>query len=168
MAQVIKVFTPIKRVPVVVGKAQNGQKLPFGPYTLPQVGAGVVVMAVTGTFAMSLPVNPAVTFFAGTAVAILAVFLFGLIPYTGVRLTSRALWFARLIFIRKPVSASGMPVTEESSRNTVFVSETVVVVFPDRPTHERRPQPALPAGGWLRELVDGNRRIVSGNGAEAV
>ncbi|WP_369028293.1 hypothetical protein, partial [Nocardia farcinica] len=114
----------------------------------------------TGTFAMSLPMNPAVTFFAGTAVAILAVFLFGLIPYTGVRLTSRALWFARLIFIRKPVSASGMPVTEESSRNTVFVSETVVVVFPDRSPQERRPQPALPSGGWLRELVDSNRAMI--------
>ncbi|WP_228790209.1 hypothetical protein OG935_14820 [Nocardia cyriacigeorgica] len=126
------------------------------------------MMAVTGTFAMSLPVNPAVTFFAGTAVAVLAVFLFGLIPYTGVRLTSRALWFARLIFIRKPVSASGMPVTEESSRNTVFVSETVVVVFPDRPGHEKRQQPALPSSGWLRELVDGNRKLVPGNGAGAV
>ncbi|MFE3445383.1 hypothetical protein ACFXNW_20335 [Nocardia sp. NPDC059180] len=167
MAQVIKVFTPIKRVPVVVGKAQNGQKLPFGPYTLPQVGAGVVVMVITGTFALSLPVNPAVTFLAGTAVAILAVFLFGLVPYTGVRLTSRALWFTRLVFVRKPVSASGMPVTEESSRNTVFVSESVVVFFPDRPARETRPQPALPAGGWLRELVDGNRKTLPGNGSAA-
>ncbi|NEW44066.1 hypothetical protein [Nocardia cyriacigeorgica] len=164
MAQVIKVFTPIKRVPVVVGKAQNGQKLPFGPYTLPQVGAGVVIMAITGICAMNVPVNPAVTFVSGTAIAILAVFLFGLVPYTGVRITSRAWWFARLIFVRKPVSASGMPVTEESSRNTVFVSETVVVFLPDRPTSQR-PQPALPAGGWLRELVGGSRTGLPANGS---
>ncbi|NEW28880.1 hypothetical protein [Nocardia cyriacigeorgica] len=167
MAQVIKVFTPIKRVPVVVGKAQNGQKLPFGPYTLPQVGAGVVVMTITGTLAMSVPANPAVVFVCGTALAILAVFLFGLVPYTGVRLTSRVLWFARLIFVRKPVSASGMPVTVESSRNTVFVSETVVVFLPEQAAKDARPRPASPSGGWLRELVDNNRKAIAGNGAGA-
>ncbi len=132
MSQLIKVYTPVKRVPTMVGKAQNGQKLPFGPYTLPQVVGGVVLMLIISVFAMTLPLNPAVTFITGTIVTIAAVFGLGLIPYTGVRMTSRILWVGRLLVIRKPVSASGMPVTEESARHTMFIEESVVVILPDR------------------------------------
>ncbi|MEU4345545.1 hypothetical protein AB0H00_30550 [Nocardia sp. NPDC023852] len=130
--QVIKVFTPIKRVPTMIGKAQNGQKLPFGPYTLPQVAGGVTLMLVTSVCAMTFPVNPAVTFVAGLALTIMAVFTLGLVPYTGVRMTSRAMWLGRLIVYRKPVSASGMPITGDSVRHTMFVEETVVLLLPDR------------------------------------
>ncbi|WP_324194418.1 hypothetical protein [Nocardia blacklockiae] len=132
MSQLIKVYTPVKRVPTMVGKAQNGQKLPFGPYTLPQVVGGVVLMLITSVFAMTLPLNPAVTFIAGTIVTIAAVFGLGLVPYTGVRTTSRILWVGRLILVRKPVSAAGMPVTEESARHTMFIEESIVVILPDR------------------------------------
>ncbi|MDE1671222.1 MULTISPECIES: hypothetical protein [Nocardia] len=133
MSQVIKVFTPIKRVPTMIGKAQNGQKLPFGPYTLPQVAVGVVMMVVASVCAMTFPVNPAVTFIAGLAMTILAVFVLGLVPYTGVRMTSRALWLGRLLVYRKPVSASGMPINNDSVRHTMFIEETVVLLLPDRP-----------------------------------
>ncbi|RDI54565.1 hypothetical protein [Nocardia mexicana] len=132
MSQVIKVFTPVKRVPTMIGKSQNGQKLPFGPYTLPQVAGGMVLILITSVLAMTLPANPAVTFIAGSAITIAAVFGIGLVPYTGVRLTSRMLWVGRLLLFRKPVSASGMPVTEESARHTLFVEESVVIVLPDR------------------------------------
>ncbi|MGW4719283.1 hypothetical protein [Nocardia sp. NPDC004260] len=133
MTQVIKVFTPIKRVPTMIGKAQNGQKLPFGPYTLPQVAAGVAMMSVTSVCAMTFPLNPAVTFITGLALTILVVFVLGLVPYTGVRMTSRALWLGRLIVYRKPVSASGMPITGDSVRHTMFIEETVVLLLPDHP-----------------------------------
>ncbi|WP_201298037.1 hypothetical protein [Nocardia sp. CY41] len=133
MSQVIKVFTPIKRVPTMIGKAQNGQKLPFGPYTLPQVAVAVAAMSVTSVGAMTLPLNPAVTFITGLAITILAVFVLGLVPYTGVRMLSRALWLGRLIVYRKPVSASGMPITGDSVRHTMFIEETVVLLLPDRP-----------------------------------
>jgi hypothetical protein len=133
MTQVIKVFTPIKRVPTMIGKAQNGQKLPFGPYTLPQVAGAVVLMVITSVCAMTFPVNPAVTFLVGLVATIAVVFALGLVPYTGVRMTSRALWIGRLIVYRKPVSASGMPITAESARQTMFIEESVVLVLPDRP-----------------------------------
>ena len=82
MSDVVKVFTPIKRVPTVIGKSQNGQKLPFGPYTLPQVGGGMAGLLLTGIGTMTLPANPAVTFLIGTAVTVLVVFAGGLVAYS--------------------------------------------------------------------------------------
>ncbi|MGW4247303.1 hypothetical protein [Nocardia sp. NPDC004722] len=137
MSEVIKVFTPVKRVPTMIGKAQNGQKLPFGPYTLPQVAAAALLLLITGMCSMSFPVNPAITFVTGLAVTAVAVFAMGLIPYTGVRLSSRALWLGRLLTHPKPVSASGMPVDAESVRHSVFVEETVVLLLPDPPERVR-------------------------------
>ncbi|WP_433760091.1 hypothetical protein [Nocardia sp. CA-135398] len=164
--QVIKVFTPIKRVPTMIGKAQNGQKLPFGPYTLPQVAGAVVLMVITSVCAMTFPLNPAVTFVVGLVVTIAVVFALGLVPYTGVRMTSRALWVGRIIVYRKPVSASGMPVTTESARQTMFIEESVVLLLPDRPTavattskSEIRLLEVIGAGGSgadLRNRMNGN------------
>lgn len=131
MSEVIKVFTPIKRVPTMIGKSQNGQKLPFGPYTLLQVAGGAVVVLFAAVCAMTLPINPAVTFVIGLIFTVVTVFLLGLVPYTGVRISSRALWVGRLLLLRRPVSASGMPVTAESSGDVVFVDESVVVMLPD-------------------------------------
>ncbi|MEV5652533.1 hypothetical protein AB0L57_30150 [Nocardia sp. NPDC052254] len=160
---VIKVYTPIKRVPIVVGKAQNGQKLPFGPYTLPQIIGGVTVIVIASLLAMALPVNPAVTFIAGLIVTVIVVFGIGLIPYTGVRLTSRIMWVGRLVLIRKPVSASGIPVSEDSARHTMFVEESVVVILPDRvvesldnrPVHTSLP-PENVLDRWSKTLTKAN------------
>ncbi|WP_280258070.1 hypothetical protein [Nocardia abscessus] len=174
MSQVIKVFTPIKRVPTMIGKAQNGQKLPFGPYTLPQVAVAVAMMVVTSVCAMTFPVNPAVTFIAGLAMTILAVFVLGLVPYTGVRMTSRALWLGRLIVYRKPVSASGMPINNDSVRHTMFIEETVVLLLPDRLDAALAPKPKT--GLQLLEVVGGGGKVTdlwkrlngSGNGDGSV
>ncbi|MGV9411245.1 hypothetical protein ACWDOP_15115 [Nocardia sp. NPDC003693] len=138
MSQVIKVFTPVKRVPTVIGKAQNGQRLPFGPYTLPQVATATTLLLITSVCALNSPLNPAVSFVGGVLVTALAVFALGLVPYTGVRLTSRALWICRLVLTRKPVSASGMPVDTESVRNTLFVAESIVVLLPDPGSRDGR------------------------------
>jgi hypothetical protein len=172
VTQVVKVFTPIKRVPTLIGKAQNGQKLPFGPYTLPQVIGGVVLMVITSVLAMTLPANPAITFVAGLIVAVVVVFALGLVPYTGVRMTSRMLWVGRVLVIRKPVSASGMPGAEESTRHTLFVEESVVVIFPDRkvdPADDRAlvavlasERPLNILDKWSKALPQVNE---SGNGA---
>ncbi|MFC9897811.1 hypothetical protein ACFVMC_29330 [Nocardia sp. NPDC127579] len=152
----IKVFTPIKRVPTMVGKAQNGQKLPFGPYTLPQVGGGAVLMLITSACALTFPVNPAVTFLTGLAVTVAAVFALGLVPYTGVRMTSRVWWFGRLICYRKPISASGMPVTPDSARHALFVEESIVLVFPDpRAIVATAPAPSSIGGQLMRMLGPG-------------
>lgn len=159
--QVIKVFTPVKRVPTMIGKAQNGQKLPFGPYTLPQVAGVAVSLIITGAGAMTLPMNPAITFLAGLALTVVVGFALGLIPYTGVRLWSRVLWFGRLIFYPKPVLASGMPVTPESARITMFIEETMVAILPYEPasdtTGKRRGKRAAGRGGQLLELLGTNR-----------
>ncbi|WP_460728162.1 hypothetical protein [Nocardia heshunensis] len=114
----------------MIGKAQNGQKLPFGPYTLPQVTVAAVLLTVTSIGCLSLPVNPAISFIAGLVITVVTVFAIGLIPYTGVRLTSRVMWVGRLILSRKPVSASGMPVDAASAGNTLFIEESVVVILP--------------------------------------
>ncbi|WP_328391685.1 hypothetical protein [Nocardia sp. NBC_00416] len=157
----IKVFTPVKRVPTMIGKAQNGQKLPFGPYTLPQVAGVAVGLIITGAGAMTLPMNPAVTFLVGLALTVLIGFGLGLIPYTGVRLFSRVVWFGRLIFRPKPALASGMPVTPESARVTMFVEETVVAILPHEPlateSGKGRGDRAQGRGGQLLELLGTNR-----------
>ena len=157
----IKVFTPVKRVPTMIGKAQNGQKLPFGPYTLPQVAGVAVGLILTGVGAMTLPVNPAITFLVGLALTVVIGFGLGLIPYTGVRLSSRILWFCRLIFHPKPALASGMPVTPESARVTMFVEETVVAILPHEPvvsgSSKKRDKRGPVRGGQLLELLGTNR-----------
>lgn len=148
MAYVIKVFTPIKRVPIVIGKAQNGQKLPFGPYTLPQIGGGTLLLIVTAVAAMTLPANPAITFFIGLTLTVVTVLGLGLIRYTGVRLTSRVFWFVRLMLRRKPVAASGIPITTDSARSRVIIEESLVVLFPAAaaPTTRRRQSVPLQQG----------------------
>ncbi|WP_280413992.1 hypothetical protein [Nocardia carnea] len=160
-AQVIKIFTPVKRVPTMIGKAQNGQKLPFGPYTLPQVAGVAIGLIITGAAAMSLPANPAITFLAGLALTAVLGFALGLVPYTGVRLFSRVVWFARLICYPKPVLASGMPVTPESARITMFVEETVVAILPHEPApgspRKSRAQRVSARGGQLLDLLNTNR-----------
>ncbi|MGW5387302.1 hypothetical protein [Nocardia sp. NPDC003963] len=161
MTQVIKVFTPVKRVPTMIGKAQNGQKLPFGPYTLPQVAGVAVGLILTGLGAMTLPVNPAITFLVGVALTVVIGFGLGLIPYTGVRLLSRIVWFGRLFLYPKPALASGMPVTPESARITMFVEETVVAILPHEPAvslsaRERGRRDAA-RGGQILEILGTNR-----------
>ncbi|MCU1648186.1 MAG: hypothetical protein JWN03_8461 [Nocardia sp.] len=131
MTQLVKVFTPIKRVPTMIGKAQNGQKLPFGPYTLHQVGGAVVLILITSVCTMNFPINPAVTFVTGAVFTVLAVFALGLVPYTGVRMTSRVLWIGRMIVRRKPVHASGVPIDVDSTRHVLFIEESLVVVLPE-------------------------------------
>ncbi|MDO3648250.1 hypothetical protein [Nocardia mangyaensis] len=154
MAEVIRVFTPIKRVPTMIGKAQNGQKIPFGPYTLPQVAAGVGLVVVTSVAAMSIPGNPAVTFIIGLVLTVIVVFALGLVPYTGVRLLSRIIWFGRLILIRKPVSASGMPVSPDSARYSVYIEDSVVVILPDA-DGVSRPEPRGALASGILELAAG-------------
>ncbi|MFQ6226345.1 hypothetical protein [Nocardia sp. NPDC002869] len=161
MTQVIKVFTPVKRVPTMIGKAQNGQKLPFGPYTLPQVAGVAVGLILTGLGAMTLPANPAITFLVGVALTVVIGFGLGLIPYTGVRLLSRVVWFGRLVLYPKPALASGMPVTPESARITMFVEETVVAILPHEPAasmsaRERGKRNAA-RGGQILEMLGTNR-----------
>lgn len=160
MSQVIKVFTPVKRVPTMIGKAQNGQKLPFGPYTLPQVAAAAVLLLLTSVCSMTFPVNPAVTFVSGLTVTVVIVFALSLVPYTGVRFTSRAMWLGRLIVHRKPVSASGMPVDVDSARHTLFIEESVVVILPALPVRvpgERSGGTAFAALGGTRAALPGRR-----------
>ncbi|MFG1792740.1 hypothetical protein [Nocardia sp. NPDC049149] len=171
MSQVIKVFTPIKRVPTMIGKAQNGQKLPFGPYTLPQIGALAGLLLLTAILAMNLPVNPAVTFVVGILGTVGIVFLLGLVPYTGVRMVSRMLWLLRVTFVRRPVSASGVPIDAQSARQTLFIEESVVLLLPD--TDTARATKAVPSEPLLALLGTGSgaelqTRIASnGNGSGA-
>ncbi|MEU4314152.1 hypothetical protein [Nocardia sp. NPDC024068] len=154
MTQVIKVFTPVKRVPTMIGKAQNGQKLPFGPYTLPQVAGLAGGLILTCVAAMSLPVNPAITFLAGVALTVVLAFGLGLIPYTGVRLLSRVVWLGRLVCSPKPVLASGMPVSPESARVTMFVEETVVPILPhETMTETSRGRRKVARGGQMLEIL---------------
>ncbi|WP_063916119.1 hypothetical protein [Nocardia flavorosea] len=155
--QVVKVFTPIKRVPMVIGKAQNGQKLPFGPYTLPQVAGVAVALLITSFSAMTLPANPAITFLVGLAFTMVIGFGLGLIPYTGVRLSSRILWIGRLLLDPKPVSASGIPVTPESGRLTSFIEETVVIILPESAAPRRSAEKAESAVTPFRQLFERHR-----------
>ncbi|MFC9437184.1 hypothetical protein [Nocardia sp. NPDC057030] len=159
MTMVIKVFTPIKRVPTMIGKAQNGQKIPFGPYTLPQVGAFALLLAVTSIGATTMPINPAVTFVAGLIVTVLTVIALGLVPYTGVRMVSRALWIARVILVRKPVSASGVPIDAESAHQTLFIEETIAMILPDSPFETGRAP--IEESATIRSLLSGGQNLTA-------
>ncbi|NUS42719.1 MAG: hypothetical protein HOQ24_03350 [Mycobacteriaceae bacterium] len=130
MTDVVRVFTPVRRVPTMIAKAPNGRKLPFGPYTLAQIAGGSVVMFGTSVALMTLPWNPATTFVFGLAFAAFCVFGLGLIPLTGVRLSSRALWWSRMLFRTKPLSASSMPIDVAAGREAVFVDMMTVIVLP--------------------------------------
>ncbi|WP_338760452.1 hypothetical protein V7968_31825 [Nocardia vulneris] len=125
----VRVYTPIKRLPLVVGKMPNGERIPFGPYTVPQLLAGIGLGVLTWTATMTLPGNPAITAVFGAMLTITAVVMLRAIPYTGVRLTSRMLWVGRLIVDRRPVSASGMPFSAESVRHTLYIEETVAPIL---------------------------------------
>ncbi|WP_191094381.1 hypothetical protein [Nocardia colli] len=129
MIQEIKVFTPIKRVPIVVGKLQNGDRIPFGPYTLPQIAVAVVLMLGTAVCAMNLPGNPAFIFAIGVILTVLTVLVVGRVPYTGIRISSRAFWLGRLVCYRKPVSASGIPLETDSIRHTILIEPSVVLLL---------------------------------------
>ncbi|WP_425577693.1 hypothetical protein [Nocardia callitridis] len=83
---------------------------------------------------MTFPFNPAVTFITGLAITVASVFAMGLVPYTGVRITSRIFWIVRLLVSPKPVSASGVPIDAESARMATFIEESVVIVLPDYDT----------------------------------
>lgn len=132
MAEVVKVFTPIRRVPIMIGKSHNGQKLPFGPYTLLQVGGGCVVLSVTAIGVLTIPANPAITFVVGVVLTVVTMLGLGLIRYTGIRVVSRALWVGRILFLRKPVSASGIPVADDSGGGALFVEESLVLMLPEK------------------------------------
>lgn len=137
--QTVKVYTPVKRVPTMVGKAPNGQKLPFGPFTLHQIAAATATAALTGIGVLMLPVNPAVTGLGGAAATAAAIFALGLVPYTGVRLTSRAMWISRLILARGPVRAGGQAPgpPARTGTNGVFIHESRALVLAQR-TGQRR------------------------------
>ena len=174
MNQVIKVFTPIKRVPTMIGKAQNGQKLPFGPYTLPQVAGAVVLLVITSVCAMTFPANPAITFIVGLILTAVCVFALGLVPYTGVRMISRVMWVGRLIIFRKPVSASGVPIDADSPRLALFIEESIVLILPDQVAAEKSSREhAITSDRMLAALgagvsgADLSSRI-NGNGQHAV
>ncbi|MFB8281085.1 hypothetical protein [Nocardia colli] len=132
MTSTVRVYTPIKRLPLVVGKLPNGERIPFGPYTVPQLVAGILLGTLTWAATMTLPGNPAVTAVLGAMATIAGVVLMRAIPYTGVRLTSRMLWIGRLIVVRQPVSASGMPFGAESVRYTLYIEETVAPILTER------------------------------------
>ena len=80
-------------------------------------------------------------------------------------MTSRIMWIARLIVIRKPASASGMPVTSASERDAVFVDESVVVIFPNAEPAQRitrnTPLIAMPET-WIDTALGNRRAALSG------
>ncbi|WP_280393729.1 hypothetical protein [Nocardia brasiliensis] len=131
MTSTVRVYTPIKRLPLVIGKLPNGERIPFGPYTTPQLVAGVILAVLTWIATMTLPGNPAVIAGFGAMVTIAVVVMLRAIPYTGVRLTSRMLWIGRLVIDRRPISASGMPLGVESARHTLYIEESVAPILND-------------------------------------
>ncbi len=136
---------------------------------------GMTCLVFTAILTMTLPANPAIIFCIGLVITVLFVFVCGLVPYTGVRLGSRVWWFGRLILVRKPVSASGMPIGTDSGRSTLFVDESIVVVLPDRSRPAVKPRTArtdmhllevIGAGAGstaVRDRINGNGRSEEGS-----
>lgn len=127
MPELIRVFTPARKLQFVIGKFPDGKPIPMGPFTIPQAVAGVVVLLLSLLLAtkISLWLLPI-----GLVAAVLFVIGLGMIRTQSASLTGRFVSEARLQLNRGPVSASGMPVAT-TARDAALIAETQVEIVAD-------------------------------------
>lgn len=141
MQSEIRVFTAARRFPQMVGRLPNGQPIPGGPYTATQFLGGSAGIIITAILAGSTGLNPLAVLAVGVPVTIVGAVLLGRIPYDGVPMHRRFWrWFVTFVD-RTPISASGIPVDDDTARRTV-VHETVIPVEDHR--HPNSPERGRP------------------------
>lgn len=106
----IRVYTLAMRFPRMVGKGFNGERLPGGPYTVPQFVGGGMIFGLSGISAYYCPIgNPIINVLIGAGLAFLVGGALANIPVDGIRLTTRLRWLAGLLVSRAPSTTEVMP-----------------------------------------------------------
>lgn len=142
---VIKVYTPSRNFPVVVGKFTNGKPIPFGPFTLPQIATGVsivVAFAAVGMLSKLSPLWVLGLVVVGAICGAIGVVATGQIAFDGVPTSHRLMRAMNLILARRPVSATGESYTVDGQDSVLMVGDERDVYIDD---HLKRPyDPASP------------------------
>lgn len=136
----VRVYTLAMRFPRMVGKGFNGERLPGGPYTLPQFVGGGMIFGLSGISAYVMPIiNPLVNLLAGAALTVIVGGLLSNIPIDGIRLTTRLGWLLGLLLSTAPSTSELMPAT---SPVAIVGGDVIMLDFSHRaprrttPTHQ--------------------------------
>ncbi|WP_102144349.1 hypothetical protein [Mycobacterium hubeiense] len=140
----VRVYTLAMRFPRMVGKGFNGERLPGGPYTVPQFVGGGMTFGLSGISAYFLPIiNPLVNLLIGAGLTIVIGGALANIPLDGIKITTRLGWMLGLLVSTAPSTSELMPA---ASPVAVVGGDVIVVDFPRRHTPPTRRRPAQPRG----------------------
>lgn len=141
--RVVRVYTLAMRFPRMVGKGFNGERLPGGPFTVPQFVGGGLIFGLSGISAYVMPIiNPLINLLAGAALTVVVGGLLANIPIDGIKITTRLRWIFGLLLSTAPSTSELMPAI---SPVAVVGGEVIMLDFARRgrtPTsaRARRPQ----------------------------
>lgn len=133
----VRVYTLAMRFPRMVGKGFNGERLPGGPYTLPQFVGGGMIFGLSGISAYFLPIiNPLINLLAGAPLTVIVGGLLANIPIDGIRLTTRMGWLLGLLLSTAPSTSEPMPTT---SPVAVVGGDVIMLEFTRRTPRQTMP-----------------------------
>lgn len=140
----VRVYTLAMRFPRMVGKGFNGERLPGGPYTLPQFVGGGMIFGLSGISAYFVPIiNPLINLLAGAALTVIVGGLLSNIPIDGIKLTTRLAWLLGLLLSTAPSTSELMPAT---SPVAVVGGDVIVLDFVRPASRQAAPARQTPAG----------------------
>lgn len=106
----VRIYTLAMRFPRMVGKGFNGERLPGGPYTVPQFVGGGLTFGLSGISAYYCPLgNPLLNLLIGAGLTFLIGGALANIPVDGIRITTRLMWIAGLLVSTSPTTSEMMP-----------------------------------------------------------
>lgn len=106
----VRVYTLAMRFPRMVGKGFNGERLPGGPYTVPQFVGGGLTFGLSGISAYYCPLgNPLLNLVVGAGLTFLIGGALANVPVDGIRITTRLMWIAGLLVSTAPTASELMP-----------------------------------------------------------
>lgn len=130
----VRIYTLAMRFPRMVGKGFNGERLPGGPYTVPQFVGGGLTFGLSGISAYYCPLgNPLLNLLIGAGLTFLIGGALANIPVDGIRITTRLMWIAGLLVSTSPTTSEMMP----TGSPIAIVGGEVAVL--DEPRREPRP-----------------------------
>lgn len=135
----VRIYTLAMRFPRMVGKGFNGERLPGGPYTIPQFVGGGMTFGLSGISAYYCPLgNPLLNLLIGAGLTFLIGGALANIPVDGIRITTRLMWIAGLLASTSPTTSEMMPT---GSPIAIVGGEVAVLDDPRRdPPSPRRPR----------------------------
>ena len=139
----VRIYTLAMRFPRMVGKGFNGERLPGGPYTVPQFVGGGMTFGLSGISAYYCPLgNPLLNLLIGAGLTFLIGGALANIPVDGIRITTRLMWIAGLLVSTSPTTSEMMPT---GSPIAIVGGEVAVLDEPQRdPRPLRRPRRRTP------------------------